>query len=131
MNEKSFEITIEGMDCVSCAANIEQSLKQLVGINDVNISFSNKKGYIKFNVEEISPKEIIKSINDLGYKTELTSLNLEIPDISCASCIATIEKALSSHDAIINVSINLALKQANIEYIPELMSKDEINHVIT
>lgn len=131
MNEKNFEVIIDGMDCTSCAANIENTLSALNGVINVDISFSSKKGYIKFNSEQVFPKKIIKNINNLGYKVIIPSLNLEFEDITCVSCVASIEKALNSRSGIISININPALKQGIIEYIPDLITVDEIKQIVT
>lgn len=62
---------------------------------------------------------------------KLSKVALFIPDIHCASCVATIEKALKSIQGIVSYNTNLANKIIYIEYAPELISVNEIKKVIS
>jgi len=58
------------MDCVSCAAVIENTLKKEKGIKSVNVNFATEKAYLEFDSDEISIAGIKKIIGSLGYKGE-------------------------------------------------------------
>ncbi len=62
-------LNIEGMDCASCAAIIEYSLKKEKGVVDANVNYAAEKAYVDINPSEIDNKKIKKVITDLGYKT--------------------------------------------------------------
>lgn len=59
-----------------------------------------------------------------------TKLELFIPDIHCASCVATIEKSLKTKKGIISYNTNLANKIIYIDYNSELTSQEEIKKAI-
>lgn len=58
-------------------------------------------------------------------------LELYIPDISCASCVANIEKGLKHAGGIVTYNTNLANKTVYIDYVSEVISVDEIKKVIS
>lgn len=58
-------------------------------------------------------------------------LELFIPDISCASCVANIEKGLKSVDGIVSYNTNLSNKIVYIDYASEIISPDMIKKVIS
>jgi len=60
-------LTISGMHCASCAANIENALKQEAGIKSANINFASEKLYLEFDPIEISIARIQKIIEKSGY----------------------------------------------------------------
>ncbi|MDD5290312.1 MAG: heavy metal translocating P-type ATPase [Patescibacteria group bacterium] len=60
--------SIQGMDCASCAANIENTLKKEVGVKSANVNFASEKLYLEFDPMEISVAKIQKIIEKLGYK---------------------------------------------------------------
>ncbi len=66
---KKETLKIQGMDCASCAANIENTLKKEVGIKSANVNFALEKLYLEFDEVEISIARIKKIIEKLGYKT--------------------------------------------------------------
>lgn len=58
-------------------------------------------------------------------------LELFVPDISCASCVATIEKGLKSAEGIFSYNTNLSNKIVYVEYESELTSPDDIKKIIS
>lgn len=64
----SVEISIEGMSCMSCVANVKKTLSDLNGINEVKVSLENKSATLKYNPHNISVENIKHSINKIGYK---------------------------------------------------------------
>jgi len=61
-------LKISGMDCASCAANIENSLKKQKGIKSVNVNFASEKAYLEFEPAKLSLEKIQKIIEKLGYR---------------------------------------------------------------
>ena len=67
------KLTIEGMHCASCAANIEKSLKKINGVTDVNISVMTKKGFIEVD-EKITDEELKKAVSRAGSAYKLVKV---------------------------------------------------------
>ncbi|MDP3790440.1 MAG: heavy metal translocating P-type ATPase [Candidatus Omnitrophota bacterium] len=76
---KKIILNIFGMHCVSCAANIEISLKKFKGIENARVNFASEKAYIEYNPETINTLDIITAIKKTGYSAEPedASLNRE------------------------------------------------------
>lgn len=64
---KKIILSISGMHCASCAANIESSLKNLPGIISVQVNFAFEKAYIEFNPEQINIQDFILAVKKSGY----------------------------------------------------------------
>ncbi len=64
----SVEISIEGMSCMSCVANVKKTLSDLDGISEVKVSLENKLATLQYNPHHISLDKIKQSINEIGYK---------------------------------------------------------------
>lgn len=131
MNNKYFEVAIEGMDCASCASKISQKLEKVSGIDEVNINFVNAKANIKYDSYKVTIHQIIKTINEVGYTVKLSKLELLVPDISDASCISAIEKDLCTTDGIVTTKTDLSNKKVYIDYVSEVISVKEIKKVIS
>ena len=71
--KKTFKIT--GMHCNSCSQNIEGELEDKV--NNVKASYSKEEAIVDFDPSKISEKEIIKTIEKLGYKVISSKENLK------------------------------------------------------
>ncbi len=64
--KKTFDI--EGMNCASCATNIEKSLKRVKGVKDSKVNFLLKKGSVEGNVNEEDIKKAVSSIGSYKVK---------------------------------------------------------------
>lgn len=64
---KKLKITIEGMHCASCAANVERSLKKTNGVKECSVSLMLKKGTVEVD-DSVSEDEIKKAVSRAGYK---------------------------------------------------------------
>ena len=56
----------------------------------------------------------------------MVRLNLKISGMSCASCVARIEKVVSRHPAVAAVAVNLATERARIDYDPARITPPEL-----
>jgi copper ion binding protein len=63
-------ISIKGMSCMSCVANVKKTLSDLDGVSQVKVSLKNKSATIQYNPNNISLDKIIQSINEIGYPAE-------------------------------------------------------------
>ncbi|XWX04578.1 heavy metal translocating P-type ATPase [Aggregatilineales bacterium SYSU G02658] len=59
-------------------------------------------------------------------------IDLPITGMTCASCVRTVERALTKAEGVTNVSVNLATERASVEYDPQLIDLpklvDQIDH---
>ena len=58
------------MDCGSCAANIEHTLRKEKGVILFDVNFASEKASVEFDDKEISLEKIKEIVKNLGYKTE-------------------------------------------------------------
>ncbi len=65
---KEISLTIEGMDCPTCAGPIEKAVCKLPGIDNANINYSNGKIKMTIAKDGADAKMIEQTINKLGYK---------------------------------------------------------------
>ena len=65
---ESLNLRVEGMWCAICANMIDYVLKNSEGIISSNTNFASDTSSVTFSPYHISKNEIVKRINDLGYK---------------------------------------------------------------
>jgi Cu+-exporting ATPase len=54
-------------------------------------------------------------------------ITLPVTGMTCANCVATVERNIKKLEGIENANVNLTTERASIEYDPELVSQDEIS----
>ncbi|MEN2984157.1 MAG: heavy metal translocating P-type ATPase [Dictyoglomaceae bacterium] len=125
---RRLEIPISGMNCISCALNIEKALKNIEGIKEVKVNFSLEK--VEFEGDNIDIPKIKEKIESLGYSVPTLRINLPIIGMSCVSCARRIEDAIKNLDGILKGEVNFVKEEIYLEYIPSLISVKTIQKVI-
>jgi Cu+-exporting ATPase len=127
MNEENIALTITGMTCVNCAANIERSLKKLKGIQEAAVNFASEKANIRFDPAQVNAADLVETIERAGYGVVTQHLELPITGMTCVNCAANIERTLNKKvSGITQASVNFASERAAIDYFPTAVRVDEI-----
>ncbi len=126
---KSETYIVEGMSCASCAAHIEESLKQVDDLSDVNVNFATSKLTLSRG-EGIDRTEVEKIVEKSGYKLTYVSSIEErtfiLEGMSCATCAKNIEDAISSLDGTEKAIVNFATEKMVVKFDKEKLSVAEI-----
>ncbi|MFH0737178.1 MAG: heavy metal translocating P-type ATPase [Candidatus Micrarchaeota archaeon] len=68
---KKITIPIGGMDCASCAMNIERRLKKLDGVRLANVNYATNKATVEYNEKKAAPGDLKDAIEGLGYRADI------------------------------------------------------------
>jgi Cu+-exporting ATPase len=117
-DEKRIDLPVTGMSCASCAAHIQESLSSLEGVGSASVNFAAERASVRYDNSLASVDDFIKVVRDLGYGVSVSKMTLPIKGMSCASCVANVQEALSSMDGVISASVNFATEKATVEYFP-------------
>ncbi|MEH6993260.1 heavy metal translocating P-type ATPase [Neobacillus drentensis] len=61
------EFDITGMTCAACSTRIEKGLNKLEGVFKANVNLALEKATVEYNGSVLTPSEIIKKVEKLGY----------------------------------------------------------------
>ncbi len=61
-------LQIQGMHCASCARLVENGLKKIAGVNEVNVNFSTEKAKVIFDENKTNITKLIEAVKKAGYK---------------------------------------------------------------
>ena len=108
----SVSVAIQGMTCASCAARIEKVLRQLPGVTDATVNLATETATVSGATDAAS---VQRAIEKAGFNVPTESVTLDITGMTCASCSARVEKALSKLPGVLEASVNLATEQATVK----------------
>ncbi|WP_406613141.1 heavy metal translocating P-type ATPase [Acinetobacter schindleri] len=111
--QRKFELDIEGMSCASCTARIEKALKKIPEVLEANVNLSTEKAYVTA-VSSLQQQVLVKAIQKAGFDVKADQLELNIEGMTCASCVARVEKALNKVEGVTAASVNLATETAQV-----------------
>jgi len=61
------DLAVEGVACAACIRKIEGSLKQLPGIVDARLNFTNRRLAVDWSDNELAAADVIAALEDIGY----------------------------------------------------------------
>lgn len=64
-------VPIEGMNCASCAINIQKILKATPGVVDAEVNYGNEKAKIEYDSNQVTLEGLSKKIEPLGYSLDI------------------------------------------------------------
>ncbi len=127
---KRIDIPITGMSCAACAARIQNGLSQIEGVKEAQVNFAAERATITYDPEKANIDVFLKAIKDLGYGASLAKQTIPIKGMTCAACVARVEKGLSGTEGVVNAKVNFATESATVEYIPSQIGIRELRKAI-
>lgn len=61
------------MTCSSCVNKIESTVKKLKGVTSASVALTTQRGKFKYDLELTGPRDIIETINGLGFNAQVLS----------------------------------------------------------
>lgn len=126
---KRIDLPIKGMTCAACATAVEKALKGLEGVEDATVNLASEKATV-LTGETPDIKRIAEAVRSEGYGVAISKIEFAVKGMTCAACVAAVERALRGLEGVMNVNLNLASEKAQVEYIPTLVSFIDFKRVV-
>lgn len=110
------QVQIGGMTCASCVARVEKALKKIEGVDEASVNLSTEKAFIKSR-QPIAAATLVQAIEKSGFDVPMQQFDLNIEGMTCASCVARVEKALKKVEGVLDAQVNLATEKAHVSAI--------------
>ena len=132
---KTVTMGITGMHCASCVANTEKALKKLDGVQSASVNIASESAAVKIDPAKVSTADLEKAITDLGFTPHLReapgqTVTIGITGMHCASCVSTIEKALSKLSGVSEANVNFAAETVMVRFDPAAVSHQDLEKTI-
>lgn len=124
------ELPIVGMTCANCAARLEKALARMDGVESAVVNFATERATITYDPEKQTSMDFVQRIRDAGYDVPVERVTLPIQGMSCATCVAKVERGLNRTEGAISAAVNFAAENATIEYIPGIVGPDDFRRTI-
>ena len=112
------DLPVSGMSCAACAVRLEKVLNRLPGV-EASVNLATEHAHVKRMSGEVSPQQIVASIEQAGFAVPPQTVELLIEGMTCAACSARIEKVLNRLPGV-EAAVNLAAERARVRYVPGL-----------
>jgi Cu+-exporting ATPase len=124
------EIPIVGMTCASCVLKVQNNLQKLPGVKNAIVNLVTEKAMIEIAPDtELNLKDMIKSVRAIGYDVAIQKISIPVEGLASASA-SIVESSISKLNGIVNVNINPATENITVEFVPTIISVENIKSEI-
>ena len=116
---------IEGMTCASCVARVEKVLARLPGVSSASVNLATETATLR-SAPDLKAHTITEAVGRAGYSVPQQAVTLEIDGMTCASCVARVENALSKVEGVTSAQVNLATETAQVQFASGMVSVDAL-----
>ncbi|WP_210201511.1 heavy metal translocating P-type ATPase [Bosea sp. CS1GBMeth4] len=106
------DIPVGGMSCASCVGRVEKAIAAVTGVRRAEVNLATGKARV--TLAGARSEAIAEAIRTAGYEPAATEITLAISDMTCASCVGRVEKALRAVPGVVDAQVNLATERASV-----------------
>ncbi|CAG0991671.1 partial Copper-transporting P-type ATPase, partial [Burkholderiales bacterium] len=104
---REWSFAIEGMTCASCVARVERSLAAVPGVSEASVNLATESATVHAD-PSVGLESLRAAVEKAGYGVAEQNVQLNIDGMTCASCVARVEKALKKVPGVLSAEVNLA-----------------------
>jgi len=120
----SFGVT--GMTCASCVETITRSLEDLQGVERANVNLATEKASVVYDPSKVNLEKMRLAVLDSGYGVIMNEVTISVGDMTCATCVETIESAIMELEGVNSASANLVTEKVKVSYDPQRVRVGDI-----
>ena len=114
----AYELRVRGMDCPSCAQDINRTIQKLNGVQKVDVDLVSGKVHVAYTERTVAREDVASAIRRIGYRVEtepekVTSFTIEGMD--CADEIRQIQDTLGKLPGVSKLQFDLIGRRLTVE----------------
>lgn len=125
---QELRIGIDGMTCAACVGRVERAIRGAPGVDSAEVNLATGTAVVGY--EQARIPELLDVIRDVGYAPEVASAEIGVQGMTCASCVARVERAIKALPGVLTASVNLSSERVRVEYLPRSLSRERIAQAI-
>ena len=110
---RSLSLPVGGMTCASCVARVEKALAKVPGVRAASVNLATERATVEGD-GALDALVLAAAVERAGYSVAREPASLEIEGMTCASCVARVEKALLRVPGVVGAEVNLATERAQV-----------------
>ena len=116
-DRKQLDLVVPGMTCASCVNHVQKALSRVDGVQEVNVNLATERASLWLD-PNVPTGDLVKAVRETGYEVATDTMDLAIGGMTCASCVAHVQRALSKVPGVVEANVNLATEKATIAFVP-------------
>ncbi len=123
---RTIEIGIEGMTCANCSARVDRALRKVAGVADAAANLATARASVRYDEAVTTAACLADAIKAAGYEPLERELEIGVGGMTCANCVARVERTLAKLPGVLTATVNLATARAAVRYLPGTLGPDDI-----
>ena len=128
--EKQITIPVQGMTCASCVRTVERSLAKAPGVATASVNLATERATVSYDPAQTDAAALVQKVRDVGFEVPNATVTLPVQGMTCASCVATVERQLKRTPGVLDAQVNLATNRGTVSYVPTEVTPKELRRRI-
>ena len=107
-------LSVEGMTCASCVSRVEKAIARVEGVAAASVNLATERAEVRYSGAPVH-EAVVAAIRRAGYEVPPATFDLGIEGMTCASCVARVEKAIGAVPGVVAAAVNLATERATVK----------------
>ena len=120
---------VDGMTCASCSLRVEKALAAVPGVKSAAVNLSAMTARVEAD-RSVRPADLVAAVEDAGYEAPREEILLDVTGMTCAACVARLEKALNATPGVMSARVSLPAETADVTIASGLASVADLVEAI-
>lgn len=112
-NTNEFVFPVDGMTCASCSLRVEKALAAVPGVKSAAVNLSAMTARVEA-APDVRAADLVAAVEAAGYETPHEEILLDVTGMTCAACVARLEKALNATPGVVSARVSLPAETADV-----------------
>ena len=121
----TLSLRVDDMSCASCVGRVEKALNALPGVQLAEVNLATESARVRHD-GSVSATTLTGALDAAGYPARTLDTTIEVSEMSCASCVGRVEKALIALPGVTQAQVNLATGRADVRYVDGTVTPSDI-----
>ena len=113
---QTVHLCVKGMTCASCVGRVERALQAGPGVTAAEVNLATETASIVTD-GSTGAMALADVLAKAGYPARIAQLDLLVADMTCASGVGRVERALAVVPGVVSAQVNLATETATLRYV--------------
>lgn len=129
-HDQHWVIPVTGMTCASCVNRLERGMKKQPAVKQVSVNLALETLDITVD-DATTPEDVRGWVTGVGFDMVEQVEVMTLENVTCASCVAKIERQLTRIPGVTGAAVNLATSQLQVKWLEGVVSVGHIRQTLT